>query len=286
MSRPGLLVALLACSALSPAVQAAQELPRRVASLNLCSDQLAMALLPASRIVSVTWLSRTEGDPALRAVADNLTVNHGSAEEILAARPDLVLAGAYTTFNTRRLLQAAGVPVMVLEPVTDWEGIRRQTREVAQRLGVPQRGELLLAGMEADLQALARQRPAEPFRVLGWGGGSGIDIPGTGTLFDTLLRAAGGVNVGAAVAGRASFDLEQLLQLAPEVLLQGAAYDLQPSRRAESAQHRVLRRRYAGARLDYPEAVFGCGVPSASREALRLQERLIAWRARRRPEAP
>jgi len=37
--------------------------PQRVMSLNLCADQLLLALLPEQRIVSLSWLSQTEGDP-------------------------------------------------------------------------------------------------------------------------------------------------------------------------------------------------------------------------------
>ena len=90
--------------------------PRRVVSLNLCTDQLVMALAQPEHIASVTWLSRSEGDPALRPLARRLPANHGGAEEVLAARPDLVIAGLYTTSTTRRLLQRAGIPLLEVEP--------------------------------------------------------------------------------------------------------------------------------------------------------------------------
>ena len=80
-------------TATATAAPAPAAAPQRVLSLNLCTDQLLMALLPPQRIASITWLSRTEGDPALLDIARQLPVNHGSPEEVLAARPDLVLAG-------------------------------------------------------------------------------------------------------------------------------------------------------------------------------------------------
>ena len=93
--------------------------------------------------------------------------------------------------------------------------------------------------------------------------------------------AAGAVNVGAAVAGRADFDLERLLQLRPEVLMRGAAYAATPSVRGEAVNHPVLRKLYAGAQLTYPEAVYGCGVPRAAQMALQLRQQLAAVRTRR-----
>ena len=150
--------------------------PQRVMSLNLCADQLLMALLPESRLVSITWLSRTEGDPELLALAARLPVNHGSAEEVLQVRPDLVVAGRFTTGTTRALLKRTGVRLLEIEPVADWDGIRRVTREVAAAVGERERGERLLAAMDADLAALAARQAAEPVRVIGWGG-AGDDVP-------------------------------------------------------------------------------------------------------------
>ena len=267
--------ALLLC-VLLPTWAAAQPLPQRVMSLNLCADQLLLALLPPQRIVSLTWLSSTEGDPQWLPVVRQLPSNHGSAEEVLAAHPDLVIAGAFTTSATRQLLQRTGTPLLQLQPAQDWEGIRRVTREVAAAVGEVARGEQLLAQMDATLLQLSRTQPLQPLRVIGWSGGS--DVPGRDTLFDAILSAAGAVNVGAAAQGRSDFDLEQLLQLRPEVLMRGAAYASTPSVRNEVAAHRVVRKLYAGAQLTYPEAVYGCGVPRAAELALQLRGQLLGLR--------
>jgi len=257
---------------------AAARAPQRIVSLNLCTDQLLMALVPAQRIVSITWLSRSEGDPALLPLARRLPVNRGSAEEVLGARPDLVLAGRYTTGTTRALLRKAGVPLLDVDPVSDWEGIRRITREVAAAVGAQQRAEQLLAQMDADLAQLARRQRQPAVRAIGWSG-AGDDVPGGDTLFNTILETAGGINLAARAAGRGSFDLEQVLRSAPQVLLRGAAYGGTPALRNDVADHRVLHA-LPGLRLvAYPEAVFGCGVPHASRLALQLAEQLDQIRA-------
>lgn len=273
--RPLLCAGLLLLSQASAAA-----VPQRVMSLNLCADQLLLALLPEQRIASLSWLSQTEGDPYWLTTAQRLPANHGTAEEVLATHPDLVIAGAYTTGATRRLLARTGTPLLVLQPAQDWAGIRAVTRQVAAAVGERARGEQLLAQMDATLLRLQQQTSPTPLRVIAWSG-SGTDVPGRDTLFDAILTAAGAVNVGAAVAGRADFDLERLLQLRPEVLMRGAAYAATPSLRGEAVNHRVLRKLYAGAQLTYPEAVYGCGVPRAAQMALQLRRQLSAVRTRR-----
>jgi iron complex transport system substrate-binding protein len=251
-------------------------LPQRVMSLNLCADQLLLALLPPERIASLTWLSRTEGDPQQLSLARRLPVNHGSAEEVFATRPDLVVAGQFTTSTTRALLRGAGVPLLELEPVSDWEGIRRVTRHVADAVGARARAEQLLREMDVDLAAARDLRPAQPVRVMGWGG-AGDDVPGRDTLFNTIIETAGAVNVAARTSGLGSFDLEQVLRARPQLLMRGEAYTSKPALRNMVAEHRVLRQRYGDHLLTYPEAVYGCGVPHAARMARELAETLRRW---------
>ena len=272
-------VLLLATLLSGPGSVPAATPPQRVMSLNLCADQLLMALLPDSRLASITWLSRSEGDPALLARAQRLAVNHGTAEEVLRARPDLVVAGRFTT---RELLRRSGIALLVIEPASDWDGIRAVTREVAAALGEPERGEQLLARMEAELAAAHALRPVEPVRLIGWGG-AGNDVPGRDTLFNVILEAAGGVNVAARRNAPAAFDVEQVLRERPELLMRGAAYASTPALRNEAALHPALRKRYAERMITYPEAVYGCGVPRAAELAHELARRLAAVRTEQAP---
>jgi iron complex transport system substrate-binding protein len=251
--------------------------PVRIMSLNLCADQLLMALVPARRIVSITWLSHTEGDPVLRPIAQTIPGNRGSAEEVLALQPDLVVAGRYTTTATRQLLRQVGVPLLELDAVSDWQGVRRVTRELARAVGAAPRAEELLAQMDATLLRLQVQRMQSPLRVLGWGG-SGTDVPGRDTLFNTILEAAGAINIAAAEQGLRSYDLESVLQSRPEVLMRGAAYGDQPALRSFAATHPVLRKAVGNRMLTYPDAVYSCGVPRAAQVAAELATELAAMR--------
>ena len=73
------------------------------------------------------------------------------------------------------------------------------------------------------------------------------------------------MNVAAQDVAPRTFDVEQVLRLRPQLLLRGAAYGGKPALRNAAALHPALRRQYAGRMLQYPEAVYGCGVPRAAR---------------------
>ena len=71
----------------------AAEAPRRVASLNLTSDELLVEMLPADRLVAVT---RWADDAEMSNVAGHVpaTVVHlprADLERLIALRPDLVV---------------------------------------------------------------------------------------------------------------------------------------------------------------------------------------------------
>ena len=268
MSRLSVATLLLLCN-----VAASAAPPQRIVSLNFCTDQLLMALVSPERIASLTWLARADGTEAERALAARLPANHGSAEEVLAAHPDLVLAGRYTTATTRALLGKTGTSMLVVDAAQDWDGIRRVTREVAAAVGERARGEALLAQMDADLAEVARLRPAAPVRAIGWSGAA-EDVPGEDTLFNTILVTAGGVNLAALPSGRRGFDLEQVLRARPQLLLRGTSHAADRALRGAAADHPALRDLPGLAVMEYPEGAWACGVPAVAGYALHLARML------------
>lgn len=167
--------------------------PQRVMSLNMCTDALVLDLLPSSRIASVTYLSRATNNSLLWQKARQTPINYGTAEEVLAQKPDLVIAGTYTASATRALLRQLGVPMIEVPPASDFFQIRQITRQVAAAVGETARGERLLHAMDENLTDLANTAPRTKIRVAAWGEG-GI-VPGKDSLFDAVLAVAGGANV-------------------------------------------------------------------------------------------
>ena len=210
MTAAGAALALMSAAAVHAAAA-----PQRVMSLNLCTDQLLLDLLPPERITSITYLARSRDKAFHWAEAERVPINHGLAEEVLAQHPDLVLAGTYTTTAARMLLRKVGVAVLEVPTANNFEQIRQITRQVATALGESEAGEKLLTAMDATLRTLSASRPSQVIRVAGWSGGG--SVPGKGTLFDAILTAAGGVNVAASMSGMrgGSFDIEELLAARP-----------------------------------------------------------------------
>ncbi len=249
-------------------VRRAEGAPKRIMSLNICTDQLLLALAPESRIASLTFMAREQGPRTLWPQAGRIPVNYGSAEEVLAAHPDLVLAGPFLPPLTRALLARSGAKVVEVPLAENFAQIRAVTRLVAHAIGEDRRGEVLLARMDAQLREAAAHRPAMPVRVAEWGNGG--QVPGGAGLFGTLLRTAGARNI---TAGGGYYDVEALVAQKPQALLYSDAYRGLASLRADQDDHPALTGRLPHI---YYSAFYGCGVPQLAASVLRLQRDLAA----------
>ena len=251
------------------ALPASAAPPRRVMSINLCTDQLALLLLPPERIASVSWLARDPALSAMAAAARRVPVNHGSSEEVLRARPDLVLAGTFTTRATVETLRALGAPLVEIAPAESWADIRATTRAVAAAVGATARAETLLARMDATLAELAAHRATRRPLVAFWSG-PGL-APGAGTLSDAVVEAAGAENLARklGIVGFGSLDAERLILSAPDLLITAEATPA-PSLRSQAATHPAIRDRWRGRMLSVPEALTSCGGPFTADAAVEL----------------
>jgi iron complex transport system substrate-binding protein len=249
----------------------------RIMSLKICTDELLLDLVPASRIASVTFLSRERAGLKFWPQAANIPINHGSAEEILTLHPDLILTDPFMAPSLRPLLAKTGARIVEVPPAENFEQIRAVTRMVAKAVGEEARGEAAIAKMDADLRELAARQPKKMLTVAGWG--TGGYVPGTGGLFDAMLTAAGARN-----AERGSFgyyDVEGLIAVNPDALVYGDTYSGTTSLRADQDLHPALLKRYAGRRVTYT-SLYGCGIPRSAGIARQLQDALLKVR----PPAP
>lgn len=248
----------------------------RVMSISECTDQIVLALLPPSRITSVTWLSRDPRTSQMAAAARRVAANRGSAEEVLRDRPDLVVAGTFTTPATRQMLKTLRWPMIEIGPADTIQRIRDTTRQIARAVGEPAAAETLLARMDRQIADLARN-PGPPLRVAAWDGG-GFSAA-RGTLYDTVLTMAGAINIAAdpAVARSGVPDTELLLAAAPALLVRGGGRDDRDAVRADVAQSPLVRRFWGKDRsVAIRPAAYLCGTPFVAAEALRLRRELRA----------
>jgi iron complex transport system substrate-binding protein len=176
-------LAALACGA-----AVAQDRPQRVVSLNLCADQLLLALADRSQIASVSPLARDASISFLAGTLGDIPVNAGKAEAILFGGADLVLAGRFGSHVQRDMLESQGLEVMVLDPWPNLEQGREQIRTLARRLGHPERGEGLIGEIDAALRRTQSIVPGRPsiltYYRRGW-------VPSSNSLVSELLRQMG-----------------------------------------------------------------------------------------------
>ena len=248
---------------------AAAPKPQRIMSLKVCTDALLMDLVPPSRIASVTFLAHEKAALKYWPQAAHMPVNHNTAEEILATRPDLILTDTFTAPSLRPLLAKSGARIVEVPPAENFDQIRAVTRMVAAAVGEQARGEKLIAQMDGDLRTLATHRPQYALTVAGWGDGG--FVPGSGGLFNVVLAAVGARNVERQVF--CFYDVESLVAKNPDALVYNTTYGGTASLRDDQNLHPALMRRYAGRRVSY-DSLYGCGEPQTARAALRLQAAL------------
>lgn len=225
------------------------DAPRRVVSFNLCADQLVLALADPGQIVG---LSPYAAERSLSVMADKARGYRRldwQAEATIALQPDLVLVGPNDRSVTRRLLAAQGMRVAEVGFVTDLENARKQIRDMAELLGHRERGEKLVADLDAARARLVNS-PRLQYKtalVIERGGYT----QGPSSLAAVLLSEAGLKPPAGAPAGYGGFiPLEKLLMLKPDVVFlkdpptaasdQGALYLTHPALRALYPENRRI----------------------------------------------
>ena len=248
--------------------------PQRVASVNLCTDQMLVALLPTARIASLSRLVVDTGISQLdigqlQALAD-IPLNAGQAEEILPLAPDLVVAGRYSAQPTVELLQHLGIPVLNLDVARSLADITARLRRVGEALGAGARATALIAQFDARLAALrvadGAPRPlAIYFQPNGYTAGSG-------SLVDDIMQQAGLRNLGAdlGIQGHGKVSLEQVLLAAPALLIIDQRNPRYPSMATGFLSHpaiQALAQRVPQVKI--PPRLWICGLPGTL-DALQL----------------
>jgi iron complex transport system substrate-binding protein len=260
----------LACVAAVDATAA----PRRVVSMNVCTDQLAMMVAGEGQLYSVSNLASDPRTSALAAQAGRYAINHGFAEEIFTMKPDLVLAGTFTSQATVDLLKRLGFRVEQFAPAASFEDIRADVMRMGQLLGHEEKAKSLVAQMDADLEAL-HSRPVGDSTVALYYANSYTS--GTGTLADAVIRASGLRNIGETLGltGTVKLPLELLVLADPDLVVAGDGSYRAPALATEAYAHPAFRA-LAGEAVASPGQFWICGAPFTVEAARRLQDAALA----------
>lgn len=216
--------------------------PQRIVSLNLCTDQILVELVPRQRIAAVTQLAADASVSAAPAALAGLPVTQGGAEDVLARDPDLVIAGAYTTPATVDLLRRLGRRVLVVDLPQSVTGVRAVIADIAAAVEEPEKGAKMIAALDQRVATVrARISASEPrpaalvYQINNY-------AAGRGTLVDEALNIAGFRNASERmrVFANGQTALEQLIAAPPDLMVLATRPTAYVTTAADNLNHPAL----------------------------------------------
>lgn len=247
--------------------------PQRIVSMNLCADQLLLAVADPGQIAALTRNARDPWMSAVAAQAAPYRAIRGSFEEVLSLDPDLIVGAPEFRTATLRGMAGRNYAALDLPFANSLNDIRVQLRAVAAAAGHPARGDALAAQMDAALAGLPRTgqgRVAAYYQRRGF-------VTGTGTLVDELMTRAGLVNL-ATKLGKgplARLSVEEMVAARPDVLIVETDSATVADQGTEMLHHPALRHI---PRVTLPQAWTVCGGPAYVQAAQSLTAQLAALR--------
>ncbi|WP_291849436.1 ABC transporter substrate-binding protein [Bradyrhizobium sp.] len=253
--------ALVAVAALSLVVDPAPAagLPRLI-SMNVCTDQLLLALADPGQILGLSRFARDGWQSPAAGDVRRYPVLSGGAEDVLLIRPDIVVASLFDKRSTRELLKAKGLRLAELAVPRTLAEARHQIRQAGDLIGHPDRAAAEIARLDAALARARRAAAERRFRVLpvsrrGW-------VAGSESFVSSLLTEAGLSNaagdLGFTSGGFAS--LEAIVSLRPDFIVVAQAGDHASDDGQAFLLHPALQRFYPPAkRIVIPERMMECG---------------------------
>lgn len=200
------------------------EKPHRILTLSMSTDEVMLGLVPPEDMAAVDALLDDPVSSNVVGLAEKVPnrIGRPTVEGIMALSPDLVIVPDWGDLSLVPSLREAGLKVVVCKGARNLEEIRETVVLLAQAAGVPERGERLLAMMDARLKDIKQKVDAIPEKerktvvlislMQGYGG--------IGSTFDEACRYAG-VKNGRAVLGIRDGQVmtkEQLVQIDPDIL--------------------------------------------------------------------
>jgi iron complex transport system substrate-binding protein len=257
---------------LVPAALSAAGMPKRIVSLNLCTDELVLRLADRANIASITWLSKDRISANVVDLAADLPVNHGLAEEIIPLDPDLVVAGTFTARTAVAMLKATRFPVTEFGVAHSVADVRSGIRKMAALVGEPARGEALVASFDGRLAEIGTPAPGRRPTALVFNA-NGFTV-GAGTLVDDIMTRAGLDNVAAhmKLGNYSQLPLEIAIRSDVDILIISARRDGPPSLATALLDHPVLSKLGPKTHIVVlPTNLWSCGGPEVAEAIARLR---------------
>ncbi|KLE36136.1 hypothetical protein AAW00_05640 [Aurantiacibacter luteus] len=179
---------LLGGCAASPSAPLADIARPTIVSLNPCADAVLAEVAAPGQLLAIShWSKDPETSSMEPAAAARFDATGGTAEEVIALGPDVVVGDTFMAPTLRDALERAGIRVETVGIVADLPAAEAQVRQLAGVAGDEARGEAMVRRMDRAWNA---PPPADaPLDVLVWQDG-GI-VPGEETLIAAMLTRTG-----------------------------------------------------------------------------------------------
>ncbi len=257
--------ALWAATAATTPTAKAPAVPQRIVSINLCADQLVLALADRGQIAGLTKNVTDREMSGEAATAQGLPLLSNSAEQILAIEPDLIVGMPASRSAALAALPQPDYPLLDLDTANSLDEIYTSIWQTAVAVGHPARGDALIARMQRELVGLPKPgkgRVAAYYQRRGY-------MTGTGTLIDELMTRVGLVNL-AGKLGKpplSQLSIEEMAAAQPDFLIVESATDTITDQGSEMLHHPALK---DIPRISVPQAWTVCGSPAYTRAARSL----------------
>lgn len=225
----------------------------RIVSTNPCADAILATIAP-DRLAAVSHYSHDPGATSLPlAVARRYPAVAGTAEEVIARHPDLVVTDIFAPAATRDAYARAGLSVLTLDAPATIAASEAQVMTIARAAGVPARGAALVRAIEAAVPPVRATRPAVLLFIAG-------DLAnGGGTLLDDMLARAGLRNAAAdyGLSFTGMLPIETIAARPPAAILSDG-----DGRTADLRRRILARSGAATVERTFPRTLMNCGGPT------------------------
>ena len=251
--------AFVVISSVISASALAAALPR-IASMNVCTDQLLLPLADPEQILGLSPFSRDAWQSWAADDARKYPRLSGGAEDVLVLKPDVVVASLFDKRSTRELLKAQGLRVTEFSVPRNVNEVKAQIRKMGEIAGHSDRATAEIVRIDGAVArarnvVLEKHYSVLPLSRRGW-------VFGKDSLISSLLSEVGLFNAAADLElGTGGFaSLESIVKTRPDLLVVSEAGDRAEDDGRAFLLHPALERFYPlEKRIVLPERLTVCG---------------------------
>lgn len=193
--------------------------PQHIASTTEGTDEILTALVPKKDIVLVTNYA---DDPQYSNVASVVkgipTIQNLTAEQVIAAKPDLVLTASYAKQSVVSQIEQAGIPAYEFNSFNSIADIERNIQVVGKLVGQEAKAAKVVTIMQSQLQhvgnAVKGQKKVTVLDYSSYGYAAG-----SSTTVNDVIVDAGGINAAGKLKGWKKITDEEVVKLDPDVII-------------------------------------------------------------------